>query len=121
MEKFLQTAPLAGQKLDVVQQKHIHAAVLLTEIIDRILAHQYADQCIGELFAGHIHDVGGRIGLQNRVADGVHQMRFAEAGASMDKQWIVFLAGRNGSPYSRRMRKLVARTHHKGIKGISWI
>ena len=121
MEKFLQTTPLASQKLDIVQQKHIHTAVLLTEIINGILAHQYADQCIGELFTGHIHDIGGRIGLQNRVANGMHQMRFAKAGAPMDKQRIVFLAGRNGSPHSRRMRKLVARTHHKGIKGISWI
>ena len=52
------------------------------------------------------------------VADGVHQVRLAQAHAAIDEQRVVRLGGHLRYRQGHRMRKPVAGAHHEGIKGI---
>lgn len=56
MEKFLLRALLTGEELNVVDNKHVHAAVTLAEVLAvasrvRFAEANCVDKVVGELFA----------------------------------------------------------------------
>jgi hypothetical protein len=53
------------------------------------LAPDGVNKLIGKPFRGHVHDLLGRIVLDDEIADGVHQVGFTETGASVDKKRII--------------------------------
>ncbi|MPM49507.1 hypothetical protein SDC9_96237 [bioreactor metagenome] len=52
------------------------------------------------------------------MADGVHQVRFAQTDASVEKERVIGGGGvlRNGE--SRRMREVIGTADDKGFKGV---
>ena len=88
--------PLAlCDELDVVDQQHIDPAISVPEVLHLLLADG-VDEVVGELLAGRVQDpLAGELGC-NRVADGVHQVRLAEAHAAVQEERVVGVAGALG-------------------------
>src|SRR5207245_7160873 len=57
----------------------------------------------------------------DEIADGLHQVRLAEADAAIHKEWIVCPRRCLRHSQTRRMRDLVVWTDDKCLKRISWV
>ena len=85
MEKLFLRGFFTYNELNIVDQKHIDRTVFVPESRHRrrITTTNGLDNFICKLFTGDVDDFFVRIFLQNRVADGVHQVCFAESGAAV--------------------------------------
>ena len=94
VEKLLLRALFSYNKLNIIDQKHIDAPVLLAELGCGIVVFvsDCIDQFVRELLGGHVHDLGVWVILQNKVCDRVHQMRFAESNTSINEKRVVDLS-----------------------------
>src|SRR5258708_3808545 len=88
MEKFLLRPLLATEKLNVVNQKKVGLAITFPEFYQITVLHR-----IDQLLAEQLH---GKINLfhffryrPDELADGLHQMGFAQTDAAVNEQWIV--------------------------------
>ena len=88
IEKFLLGGYLAGNELDIVHHQHVHVPVFVAELGVGVLLDRL-DQLIGKGLAGHVDDLKGGEGFLDLVADGVHQMGFAQAHAPVHEQGVV--------------------------------
>src|SRR5690606_3450606 len=107
VEELFLRALLAGEKLDIVDQERIERAIRALELVDRVVlqaAHHVAD----ETLRVHVRDLRVGVAAQDRVADRVHQMRFAQAYAAVDEQRVVGRAGILADLHRRGARELVA-------------
>ena len=82
---------LAGDELDIVHQKEIHAAVAVMEILGRAV-FDGPHELVGKVVALDVGDAFLRLTLVDGVADGQQQVRFPEAGIAVDEKGIVGLA-----------------------------
>ncbi len=93
VKKLFFRAVLAGQELHVVDEQHVDRAVLVPE-----LSHSgggdRADDLVGELLGCEVDDSLARKAVMDFVADGVHEVGFAESHASVQEQRVVAVAGR---------------------------
>ena len=92
VEEVLLEASPSGEELDVVDHQHVHRPVALGRLLDVAGAHA-VDDLVAEAFARQVDDVDVRRLGEDFVADGVHQMRLAEADAAVEKQRIVAADG----------------------------
>ncbi len=88
VEELLLGAFLAGDELDVVDQQDVDAPVALAELLG-LLSADRVDELVGELLARRVGDPLLRVARQDRVPDGVHQVRLAEATAAVDEQGVI--------------------------------
>ena len=88
VEKLLLRALLAGQELDVVDQKHVRLAVTLAELLHRCRLDG-GDRLVREFFTIHVDNVEIRVVLLDLNFDGVQQVRLAQTRRSVDEQRVV--------------------------------
>ena len=117
VEKFLLRPFFTGDKLDIVHQQNIRRAETIAELLVLVGLHG-ADQLIGKILAGNVQNFLFRVHVVGVMADGVHQVGFAQAHAPIDKQGVVRLGGHFGHSQGHGVGKPVGRTHHKRVKGI---
>jgi len=108
VEKLLLRALLAGQKLDVVDQKHVRLAVALAELLHRCRLDG-GDRLVREFFTIHVNNVEIRVVLLDLNFDGVQQMRLAQTRRPVDEQRVVRAGGVRGHGLRGGKRKLVRR------------
>src|SRR5258707_15333926 len=85
VEELFFRAVLAGQELHVVDEQHVDRAVLVAEL-SHAGGSDRGDDLVGELLGREVDDSLARKSVMNLVADGVHEVGFAEAHASVEKQ-----------------------------------
>ena len=108
VEKLLLRALLAGQELDVVDQKHVRLAVALAELLHRC-SLDGGDRLVREFFTIHVDNVEIRVVLLDLNFDGVQQVRLAQTRRPVDEQRVVRAGGVRGHGLRGGKRKLVRR------------
>ena len=88
MEKLLLRGIAAGDKLNVVQHQHIDVAEAVAKF-HVLVVLDGGDQLVGEHLAGQIEHAHVREMILNEVADGVHQVRLAQADAAVEEQRVI--------------------------------
>src|SRR5690606_26917667 len=117
MEELLLRAFFSGQKLDIVDEHHVRAAVAAAELFD-IAAADGIDELVGEFFAGQIDHTGRRITAQPFLPDRLHQMGFAEAWTAMNEEWVVADAGALRDRRAGGVSELAVIAHDEAFKGV---
>src|SRR5439155_3966714 len=107
-EFFLRTF-LAAQKLNVVDQKQIGLTITLSEF-DKVTVLDRVDELVDEKFARKINHLGVFFLRQDVLADGLHEMRLAQADSAINKERIVSAGRRLRDRETGRVRDLVIRT-----------
>ena len=115
MEELFLGALLAGQELDVVDEQHIHTAVLVAEAGHLVVAHG-VDQLVRKLLAGNIADGCVRHARLHTMADGLHQVGLAHAYAAIHEERVVGLGRALRHSLRGSMRELVARADHEAVE-----
>src|ERR1019366_6495295 len=85
VKKFLLNALLAGEKLDVVNQQHVRLPVFFAES-DELVVLNRVNVFVREFFGRNIGDARVLFAAGLMLADGVQQMRLAQADAAVKKQ-----------------------------------
>ena len=109
VEKLLLRALLAGQELDVVDQKNVRLAVALAELLHRCRLDG-GDRLVREFFTIHVDNVEIRVVLLDLNFDGVQQVRLAQTRRPVDEQRVVRAGGVRGHGLRSGKRKLVRRS-----------
>ena len=117
VEELLLGSFLVLQELDVVHQQHVDVAVAAAEPVLLAVA-DHVDEVVSELFRAHVPDLQALVKALGVVADGVQQMRLAEAGVAVDEQRVVGLGRRLGDGDGRRVREPVARPDDEGLERV---
>ena len=110
----------AGEKLDVVDQQHVHRPIALAEIEHAIVADR-VDHLVHESLGRDVGELQIAIVLQHVVPDRVHQVRLAETHAAVDEQRVVRTRRRFGHRAARRVRKLIRRSDDERVEGVAGI
>jgi len=87
VEEFFLGRILAGNELDVVDQKQVGAAQPLLEP-DGVVFLQRPDELDHELFGRHRDDSSTAVQRREAVTDRVQQVGLAAPGAAMDEEWV---------------------------------
>ena len=117
MEKLLLRALLAGEKLHVVDQQHVRTAVAAAEFLEIAAAHGI-DELVGEFLAGQIDHARARLAAEDFLADGLHQVGLAEAGAAVDEERVITDAGFLGHRLAGGVGELAVSTDHEAREGV---
>ena len=88
VEELLLGLLLAGDELDVVEQKQVGVAVFVAEFQVFALADGL-DQLVRELLAGDIDDVDVGVPLLHLGGDGVEQVGLAQAGVAVEEERVI--------------------------------
>ncbi len=88
VEKLFLRSVLAGEELDVVDQKKIERMVVTLELVEGFLL--IGANHIGDILRGvKIADAGAGMLRENEVADRMDQVRLAKTHATVDEQRVV--------------------------------
>ena len=117
VEELLLNALLAGEELDVVNQQHVGLAVFLAEP-DELVVLNAVDVFVGEFLRGNVGDARALLVADDVLADGVQQMRLAQADAAVEEQRVVGLAGRLGDGQGGGVGKVVVVADDEGVEGV---
>src|SRR5438132_12953969 len=120
MEEFFLSAFLLGQKLNVVNQEHVHCAELVAETGHLVVA-QRVDHLIGEFLAGDVTDCRLRLTPFDLMTDGLHEVRLAHTNTPIQEERVVSLGRTLRHRLTCRVSELVAAADNEGIKGIARI
>ena len=112
VKKFFLRTLLAAKKLDVVDQKEISLAIAFSEL-DQITVLDRIDELVDEELTGEVHHLRVFFLRPHVLTNRLHQMRFAEADAAVNKEWIVSARRRLRDSETGGMRNLVVRADHK--------
>jgi hypothetical protein len=120
VEELLLRALFAGQELDVVDEQHVHVPVFVPErqhlgVLDRV------DHLVHEPLGRHVRDARAGARAQRGVADGLQQVRLAEAGAAEDEQRVVDAARVLGDGEAGGVREAVAAADDEAVERQAWI
>src|ERR1035437_4385064 len=80
-----------GDELDVVDEEQVDAPVATPEVVELALLDA-GNEFVCELLAGRIDNALARKARDDRVADGVHEMRLAEAHPAVQEKRVVRVA-----------------------------
>ena len=106
MKKLFLRAALVGEKLDIVDQQRIEAAIRILEVVHAAVLQGF-DHVRDEALAIDIEDIGVRIVFANLVADRMHEVGFPETHPAVDIQGVVLGARVTADLYRGRPRQLV--------------
>ena len=97
MEKFFLRGVLAGDELDIVDEKEVRAAVFEAELVVFAFA-QGVDEFVCKLVSLDVDDVVVRVVLMNFVRNGIEKVRLPNAGRAVDEKRVIRIRGllRNG-------------------------
>ena len=115
MEKLLLGPLLAGDELDVVDEKRIDIPVLFPEFLHLVVTDR-VDHFIHELLGRDIEHVSRGDELQGVEADGIEKMGLSETHAAINEKRIVILCRCLGNGDGSGMGKLIAGADDKTIK-----
>ena len=117
MEKFLLNSFLAREELDVVNQQHVGLAVFLAELGELVVLDP-VNVFVGELFGREISDARAFFVARHVLADGMEQMRLAQADPAVKEKRIVGFAGRLGHRQRGGVGEIVVVADDKSFKRI---
>src|SRR6185369_82050 len=120
VEELLLRPFLAGEKLDVVEQEGVDGAVTLAERRHLVVADR-GDQVGDEAVGRHVDDLLPGVFLADPLADGLDQVRLAEARSTIDEERIERAAGVFGDGERRGVRELVRAADDEGREAVAWI
>ena len=106
------------QELDVVDEQHVDAAVFFPEGFQPVVFHAL-DQLVGEGLAGNVQDLHIRMGGQDLVADGIHQMGLAQAGIAEQEEGVVGVGRVVCNGHGCGLGKPVGVAHHEIVEGVA--
>ena len=115
MEEFFLRGIAAGDKLNVVQHQHIDVAEAVAKF-HVLVVLDGGDQLVGEHLAGQIEHAHVRKMILNEVADGVHQVRLAQADAAVEEQRVIGHARLLGDGQRGGVREAVGRADDERVK-----
>ena len=115
VEELLLRGIAARDELDIVEHQHVHVAEAVAEF-DVLVVLDGGDQLIGEHLAGQVEHAHVRKVILDEVADGVHQVRLAQAHAAVEEQRVVGHARRLRDGQRGRVRKAVGRADDERVK-----
>ena len=120
MEEFFLCTFLADNELNIIDQQDIIGPVFIAEFSRRevVLITDGIDQLISKFLTRYIKNLCIRVIFQNKMTDGMHQMRFSESHASIDKKRVVDFSGGFGNRQRCSMGQIVVGTDYKGIECI---
>ena len=118
VEELVLGALLAGEELDVVDEQHVDAAVLVAEAGHLLVAH-VGDHLVGELLARDVADGGLRLAALHLVADGVHEVGLAEADAAVEEERVVGLRWALGDRLRGGACELVAGAEDEAVEVVA--
>ena len=93
-EEFVLRFVLAGPVLDVVDEQNIHLVTVEVAHFGHAVFLEALHVLLREVLAGEVAHALVRIVLEDVVADGLQQVRLAEAGRTVDEQRVVLRAVR---------------------------
>ena len=117
VEELLLGAVLAGDELDVVDEEHVHLAVLLAEGGQAVEADR-VDHLVDEAIGGDVAEVQALLAGLDVVPDGVHEVGLAEAHPAVDEERVVGLARDLGHRAGGGVGELVGVADHEGLEGV---
>ena len=117
VEELLLRAVLAGDELDVVHEQDVDGAVLLAEGGQSVEADG-VDHLVDEAVRGDVDEVQVPVAGLDVVADGMHEVRLAEAHPAVEEQRVVGLAGDLGHRPRGGVGELVGGAHHEALEGV---
>ena len=117
MEELLLRPLLVGQKLDVVDQQHVDRPVALAEGRHAVETDR-VDQVVDELLRREVQDLQVRLPVEDAVADGVHQVRLAEAHAAVEEQRVVAVRRARRHGHRRGVGELVGAADDEGLEAV---
>jgi len=106
VEEFLLRAVFAGEELDVVDEEDVDLAVAFAEP-GEFAVLDGADVVVGELLGGDVENLEVLFVFLDEVADGLHQVGFAETDAAVEEERIVGARGGLGDGHGGGMGELV--------------
>ena len=118
VKELLLSSVLSCQELDVVDQEHVDRPVPRPEVVHPVLLDG-GDHLVHELLAGHVRDLGRpvHVAFADGMADRVHQVRLAQADASVEEERVVGLSGGVGDGAAGGVGEAAAVAHHEGGEG----
>jgi hypothetical protein len=120
VEELFLDALFAGEELDVVDEQDVDVAVALTELGQAVLL-EGLDELIGEFLRRKVGHAGVGVVTQDRVANGVHQVGFAQPGVAIDEKGIVGLRRSLGDRQGGGVGHLVVRADDEGFERVTGI
>ena len=88
MEELFLRGFFVTEELNIINQQQVNISVLLTKLF-LLFCLDGINEVIGKILAGDIFNVGSGIILQDQIPDRLHQMRFSQANAAVNKQRVV--------------------------------
>ncbi len=119
VKKLLLQGRRFGQKMNIVNQQQVGVAIFIAEVLDAPVLKR-VNVFIHQRFAGNIIDVCFGMAVYI-MSDGLHQVRFTEPRAAVNKERVIGLSGCLGHGQRGGMGKLVGRPHHERRKQVFWI
>ena len=117
-EKFFHGAVFARDKLNIVDNQQVVMQILLFKRIPCFVAHG-CHKGFQVFIRVHIAHFGFGVEPQQFVADGLHQVGFAQACAAVhEKRVIHAVAWFFGDAFGNICRQLVALAFHQRVKGV---
>src|ERR1017187_8705611 len=92
VEELLLGSLLVLQELDVVHQQHVDVPGPAPEAV-LLAVPDHVDEVVGELLRAHVAHLDALIEALGVVADGMQQVRLAQAGVPVNKQRFIGLGG----------------------------
>ena len=120
MEELLFGLGLAGEELDVVDEKHVRVPVGLFEAIDRSRPER-SDEVVGERLDGRVSDDRAAAEREHVVADGVEEVRLAEARRGVEEQRVVGLAGKLRDRQRRGVGEAIAVADDELVEAVAGV
>ena len=115
VEELLLRSLLAGEELHVVDEQQVERVVFRLQLVEGlalVVLHHVGDELLGV----QVEDARiGPVGKQG-IADGVDQMRLAEADAAVDEERVVHLPGGACDVQRRGARHLIGATGNQVSK-----
>src|SRR5689334_16005324 len=97
MEKLFLRPFLLGEKLDVVDEQHVD--------VSEFLAREIANRCVW-------------LSALYFMTNCLHQVRLAHTDATVEEERVIGFRGAFRNRLCGRVRKLVSRADHKGVKSV---
>lgn len=118
VEEFFLGAFFAGEELDVIDEEGIGLAEAFAEF-GQFSVLDGGDELVGELFGGDVNDAGAGVFLEHAVADGVHEVGFAEADGAVDEEGVVGAGGGFGDGLGGGVGKLVVDADDEALEDVA--
>src|SRR5688572_217238 len=120
MEELLLRPLFTTQYLNIIDQKGISRSVVLMKQRHAVRADA-RDQLIHEPFSAGVDHAHPNLLLQQLLADGLNEVRFSDAHAAIDEQWVVGVRWLLNYGIGRGVRKLVAGADNEAFERVALV